>query len=91
MRKFDRELQLRRWISKSKSRLITRRGLRMTNRANYRPRALKKLGPVTTHAGGMIRIILDIGECGRFGPILCGHFMTGIACALMLLGGVREL
>src|ERR1044071_7541339 len=50
MRKLDRELQLRRRVAKRVTGIIAWRGLRMTNRTDWRPRATEELRPVTTHA-----------------------------------------
>ena len=72
--KLDRELQLRGWIPESVARLITGRCLRMTNRADRRPRAFEKLRAVTVHTRIVIRVILDVGK---------NHLVTRIARRLM--------
>ena len=87
VRKLDRELQLRRRISKRISRLVTRRSLRMTNGTDGRLRAFEKLLPVTAHASVVIRIVLDIRIGGR---IFCRYLVTGITGCLVLLCGVGE-
>ena len=60
VRKLDRELQLQRRIPKRISRLIARRRLRVTHRADRRPGAAEELRSMTTHACIVTRVILDI-------------------------------
>lgn len=76
VRKLGGELQLRSRITKRVTRIITRRGLRMTHRTDLRPRTAEKLRPVTTHARGVIGIIGDIRE---------GYFVTRVASCFVFL------
>ena len=82
VRKLDRELKLRRWISKRQARLISWRRLRVTHRTDGRPRAAEKLRTMTTHARVVIGIILDIGK---------SNFVTGITGCFVFLSRMREL
>jgi hypothetical protein len=60
VRKLDRELQLRRRITKRQSRLITRRSFGVTDGTDRRSRAFEKLRAVTTHTRVMSRVIDDV-------------------------------
>ena len=82
VRKFDRELQLRRRIPESKPRVIARRGLRVTHRADRWLGATEELRSMATDASIMARIIFDIRE---------RDLVTRIARASMFLRRVREL
>ena len=82
VRKLDRELQFRRRIPESKTRLIARRGLRMTNRADWRPGPTEELRPMTAYTGIMTWIILDIRK---------RYLVTRITRRSMLRRSVRKL
>ena len=82
VRKLDPELQLRRGISESKPRVITRRSLRVTHRADRRLRATEELRSMTTDASIMARIIIDIRK---------RDLVTRITRCFMFRRRVREL
>lgn len=79
--KLDRELSPWIRLSKRKSRVITRRRFRMTDRTDLRSGAAEKLPAMTAHTRLVIRVIAGVNI----------RFMTGVAGLLMFLRGVRKL
>ena len=82
VRKLDRELQLRRRIPEGKPRLITRRGLRMTHRTDWRPSTAEELWSMTAYARIVTRIILDIRK---------RYLVTRTTCGFMFRRRVGKL
>src|SRR5688572_25954132 len=83
MRKLNQKLARRLRIAKSKTHIVPRRDLRMTNRADDGFRASEKLRPVTTDTRVVSRIIGNVGKLSHLFPVLSGNLVAGVAGSLM--------
>jgi hypothetical protein len=91
MRELDRELLLRRRVSKREANIVAWRSPGMANGTDRWLRAAEELRPMTTHASIVIWIVRDVWKCRRFGPFFRRSFVTRAARRLMFLCCVGEL